>query len=68
LLEHSTSLIPIAVGLLVLFTADAIVGGMEKRMQMSETAKTDMRWRYARLIVRVIGCVAVATGVWQLLR
>jgi polyferredoxin len=45
LLEHSTSLIPIALGLLVFFTADAIVAGMEKRMQMSETAKTGMRWR-----------------------
>jgi hypothetical protein len=47
--------------------ADAIVVAMEKRMQMSETAKTDMRWRYARPIFRVIGCVAVATGVWELL-
>ena len=68
MLQHTTSLIPIAIGLLIFFTADAIVVAMEKRMQMSEAAKNDMRWRNARLILRVIGCVAVATGLWQLLR
>jgi len=68
LLQHTTSLISITVGLLVFFTADAIVVAMEKRMQMSEAAKTDIRWRNARLIFRIVGCVAVATGIWQLRR
>jgi hypothetical protein len=68
LLHTTGNLVSIVVGLLVFFSADAIVVSMEKKMQLSETAKTDMRWRNARLIFRVVGCVAVATGVWQLLR
>ena len=68
MLHHTSSLISIAIGLLIFFRAEAIVVVTEKKMQMSEAAKADTRWRNARLIFRVVGCVAVATGVWQLLR
>jgi hypothetical protein len=68
LLRHTSSLISIAIGLLIFFRAEAIVVVTEKKMQMSEAAKTDTRWRNARLLFQVVGCVAVATDVWQLLR
>jgi hypothetical protein len=65
-LPHNTaSLICIAVGLLMVLRTDSIVVAMEKRMQMSAAAKVDMRWRNARVVFRVVGCVFVSVGAWE---
>ncbi len=65
--HYTESLIYIAVGLFLVFRTDYMVVTIEKRMQISTAAKADVQWRNARAVFRIVGCVFLAAGLWQLL-
>jgi hypothetical protein len=65
-LEYATDLVPLAVGLIIVFRSDAIVDGIVTRHQLSELNQTDVRFRNARIIFRAAGCASVIAGIWGL--
>ncbi|MBZ5539108.1 MAG: hypothetical protein LAN61_01170 [Acidobacteriia bacterium] len=66
-LQYASSLVPLIVGIIVFFRADAIVDGLEKKYNLSPLNKTDVRFRHARIVFRLVGCVSMAVGIFAVL-
>ena len=66
-LQYASGLVPLIIGAIVFFRADAMVDGFEKKYNLSPLNKTDVRFRHARIVFRLVGCVSMVVGLFTLL-
>ena len=66
--ERGKFVLLLGVGLIVFLQADAIVRSIVRRYQLSPLSQTDVRFRNASVVFRIVGCATVIAGIWGLVR